>query len=307
MRFKHEQNQSIGKPLKRPAHGFTLVELLVVIAIIGILIALLLPAVQAAREAARRMHCTNNLKQIALALANYEINERMFPPGSNNLNPNGTGPSTWCWSGLVLPFLEEPAAHGLINFEVGYEHPSNVDAQKTFIKTYQCPSADDNQLIVLGAPGGSAETNYSAVATAFYAGAAMGNGSYPPGYPNDNEQEGVVYLVSKIRLRDITDGTSNTLYVGETDVDQDDPLRQPSVRPYVGMTWASGNMVTAYFGINDDTRDWIDRAIQCRHPGGANFAFVDGHVSFLDKTIEQTTLQWLVNRADGETIPEGAY
>lgn len=286
--------------------GFTLVELLVVIAIIAILIALLLPAVQAAREAARRTQCSNNLKQIGLALLNYHDTYGVFPPGAVQLLENSGTPSNWCWSALILPYLEEPAVHDLIDFNYNYEHPINDPAERTSIKTYQCPSADQNQFIQINAVGGGMEGNYSAIGTAFYPGAAMGNGAFPAGYPNDNEQEGVLYLLSRRRIRDVFDGTSHTLYVGETNVPQDDPLVNPPLRPFVGNMWATGNMITAYWGINDHSVDWLDRAIQCEHPGAANFCFVDGHVRFLSETIDQRTLELLVDRTDGEVVPASA-
>ena len=151
--------------------GFTLVELLVVIAIIGILIALLLPAVQAAREAARRMQCSNNLKNIGLGLLNYHDAHGVFPPGTM-----GTGTS-WSWSARILPFMEVGDIHKQIDFAYNYNQYSssgpiaiNNRAMKTFVSTYICPSAPEPYLDRLlrrefQGDEDTAETNYSAVAT----------------------------------------------------------------------------------------------------------------------------------------------
>ena len=152
-----------SNPYSNP--GFTLVELLVVIAIIGILVALLLPAVQSAREAARRMECSNNLKQMGLGLLNYHNTELAFPSGTG-----GTG-TAWSWSARILPYIESQNIHKQIDFSFNYNvvHRINNTAMKTFVDTYICPSAPDPLLIACcGAiPGDAdtAETNYSAIAT----------------------------------------------------------------------------------------------------------------------------------------------
>src|SRR4051794_4965595 len=126
----------------RPMRGFTLIELLVVIAIISLLIALLLPAVQAAREAARRAQCVNNLKQVGLALANYEQAQKVLPPGyvSNfDAQGNDTGPG-WGWASMILPQLEQPAVFNAINFGLGVESPANLSARLSTINAFLCPS-----------------------------------------------------------------------------------------------------------------------------------------------------------------------
>src|ERR1700722_2661884 len=141
---------------KRLHRGFTLIELLVVIAIIAVLIALLLPAVQAAREAARRAQCVNNLKQMGLALFNYESANGVFPPGYIDAQNNpiftpdlDLGPG-WGWAAQSLPFQEQQPLYNAINFNLAITSPSNTTAVVTTLTVYQCPSDGYNpQPVVL--------------------------------------------------------------------------------------------------------------------------------------------------------------
>ena len=287
--------------------AFTLVELLVVITIIGILIALLLPAVQAAREAARRMQCANNLKQMGLALHNYHATHNVFPYGAG-----GTG-TWWSWSALILPYLEAKTVHDRIDFKFPYNaydpaNPSvagNNEAMKNFIPAYQCPSNPDNELvtccIAIVGDRDAAETNYSAVAT-----------HQDVLYGRAPDPEGVLYLNSKTKIAHITDGTSQTLLVGETDYNQEDPFKDNypeyciNRECFVGMCWASENRLTTAYGINSQT-DVHHPGPQSHHPGGSQFVFADGHVSFLSESIDQEILIALTTRDGGEVLPAGEY
>ena len=122
----------------------------------------------------------------------------------------------------------------------------------------------------------------------------------------------MIYCLSRTRLREITDGTAYTTIFTEYDVDQDDPWKElspancPNLQCYVGLTWPIGDSITTYWGINAE-KDWCDRAIQSRHPAGAHFAFVDGHVAFISENVDQIVLENLFNRKDGQDIPTGAY
>ena len=134
--------------------GFTLVELLVVIAIIGVMVSLLLPAVQAAREAARRATCSNNLRQQSLALLNYESAYRLFPPSyvANTRDPRRDlvtfdGPNGFAWSVLILPQLDQAVLHGRLRMESACWDPVQGDAIQTRVSVYLCPSADRKSVV----------------------------------------------------------------------------------------------------------------------------------------------------------------
>ena len=288
-----------GAMRTRPGIGFTLVELLVVITIIGILIALLLPAVQAAREAARRMQCQNNLKQIGLALHLYHDVHKSFPWGTGYQGP------LWSWAALILPYLEQKAAHDLIDYSIGYNNPINEEAIGQLIPTYQCPSAPENELCSCcrGIPGeeDAGETNYVGIA------------HHETGYLYNNiNGSGLLFPDSGVRIAHILDGTSQTLMVGEVDLDQDDPWKTdnpdycPALQCYVGRAWAEGNIVTTAYGINSKPI-MLTPAVISRHPDGAQFAFADGHVSFVSESINQATLEELTTRDGGEVIDAGQY
>ncbi|MCA9101954.1 MAG: DUF1559 domain-containing protein, partial [Planctomycetales bacterium] len=211
---------------RRGLPGFTLVELLVVIAIIGILIALLIPAVQSAREAARRSQCANNVKQIGLGLQNYASALGTFPPGTimnpagdPNLPANTRGYIGWGWGALVLPFIEQGAVHDAFDFASPQgivAFPGNA-AGGTLISGYLCPSAVGSGArwveCCSGFQNGPTpvddfrETNYAGVAdsvNAFYvATQGVSNG------------DGMLFNHAAIQFRRVSDGTSNTLLVGE--------------------------------------------------------------------------------------------
>ena len=287
---------------KQKRTAFTLVELLVVIAIIGILIALLLPAVQAAREAARRMQCSNNLKQLGLALQMYHDTYKVFPYASC---VNDTEAGYWGWSTVMLSYIEAQNTYDRIDFNYDYNmlHEINNEAMRTFISVYQCPSAPENQLVTccMPIPGeeDAAETNYSAVTTHLatpYAGASGDSGT------------GVMYTNSHTSLRDITDGTSHTFLVGECDPPQDDPTYKsmypeycPGGNCYIGKMWATGAYVTTAYGINSHLHMY-ESGIESNHAGGAQFLYVDGHVEMLNEDIDQTLLEALTTRNWGEQI-----
>ena len=225
--------------------GFTLIELLVVISIIGVLIGLLLPAVQAAREAARRTQCTNNLKQIGLALHNYLDAHGVFPPGYvSSINSTITNPcnqdaesansidlgSGWAWGSMILPQLEQGPIFNSINFSLSVAYPDNNTSSVTLVSAYLCPSDSGPDLVPVYAdppdpanPGSySASSVLDRVARGNYVGMwGVGEicaGSGPLNLPNVGaigSGVGIFQRNSRTRIAEITDGMSQTIAVGE--------------------------------------------------------------------------------------------
>lgn len=279
--------------------AFTLVELLVVIAIIGILIALLLPAVQAAREAARRGSCKNNLRQIGLALQNYNSALGAFPPGilgtsgaNNQLNHT--------WMTMILNFKEQNNVHQAYNFKVRFDNAANASTVLLKIPTYTCPSMRDDLVNNQYGP-----SHYA------------GNVGTLPG-----QNDGLLFPMSCIRFQDILDGTSRTIAAGE-------------VAYYVG-GWAQGAVnsgggggcggggggatgqafaravlrwwqyasTSTLPGMNPpQTSSNCERQLQfsSMHTGGCQFVFADGHGDFLSDTMDANVFRALLTRSGGES------
>ena len=269
--------------LRRPG-GFTLVELLVVIAIIGILIALLLPAVQAAREAARRSQCTNNLKQIGLALHNYHDVFKVFPP--SYVHEYWWGPAMaeprWAWSLLILPFSENSAIYD--QMRVGERIPSQATADAvtrqmmdTKIATYRCPSDLQTQNI------NPEFSNYG-----------MSNyviSESLAGYEDDYNSKS---------MADIRDGTSNTMMVAERDfkwrvaaiwIGRANSTSSTGFRVLNPPNWTcldSNKRPWRGAGPADSPKNGVCSRynVGSLHPGGLNVVFCDGAVHFVSETID---------------------
>jgi prepilin-type N-terminal cleavage/methylation domain-containing protein/prepilin-type processing-associated H-X9-DG protein len=220
--------------------GFTLIELLVVIAIIAILIALLVPAVQKVREAAARIQCTNNLKQVGLALHSYHGAYKQFPPGYVDGNP--AGPSTpdndigpgWGWASFLLPYLEQGNVYSQINFNVGVGLGVNTQVSQTQLAVFQCPSDPYSQMNAT-IYCGTGFTNPVTVAHGNYVGCNgwvecfnNAGGNYNPSSDGGGAEDGdggqtgtgsagdgLFYRNSQNKIANVTDGLSNTIVVGE--------------------------------------------------------------------------------------------
>ncbi len=278
----------LSRPL-RPNFGFTLVELLVVIAIIGVLVALLLPAVQAAREAARRTQCTNNLKQIAIALHNYHDTHRAFPPGGWNEANRG---NRLAFNAFILPFMEQQAVYDEFNFEHNNYTGPNLNPGLRLIPAYHCPSCR----ITRGAFAAEYVGGEPTYTTHYYA--IMGPKGVNPisgnRYPEVNPTaqhggyalSGVLHRNSSTTMGHVTDGTSNTIMVGEISWEAANCFR---IWPRGISGTASGSAKNVEFGINVmpfSGNNFNDVSFGSQHPGGANFAVTDGSVRFISETVD---------------------
>lgn len=255
--------------------GFTLVELLVTISIIGILMGLLLPAVQAARESARRTQCSNNLHQIGIALQNYHTARRTLPPGCLQWRPPGgsTALKQFAWSALILPYLEQTELYESINFNVAYDAPANSLPGSTQLSVYRCPSA------TLPAPGGLGKTDYAGL-----------YGQRLTTFTNTNN--GVFIYNRALRFEEIRDGLSQTACVAEDTLGPE-------------CEWINGRNTFEQSGsINDSTASLIDNEIRSEHSGGAMVLFTDGHVSFLLNGLDKRVLGALITRHGRDVLPE---
>jgi prepilin-type N-terminal cleavage/methylation domain-containing protein/prepilin-type processing-associated H-X9-DG protein len=211
--------------LRRSRRGFTLIELLVVIAIIAVLISLLLPAVQSAREAARRAQCTNNLKQIGLAMHNYHTANNTFPPGTaasyNTLNGNTACIAGMGWSAqsLMLSYLEQAPLYNAANFsldpiQANSGNGANTTAVYTRLAAFICPS-DNNAGLQTGGTGSPLLNNYYASeGTTDYSNAGTNNNP-PPNCNGGTGSTGLFYYAISYGIQQITDGTSNTVAFSE--------------------------------------------------------------------------------------------
>ncbi len=275
--------------LRVPRGGFTIIELLVVITIIGILIALLLPAVQAAREAARRMNCQNNLRQIGLAMHNYHDALRVFPPGYISVEVNY---EEWGWPAFLLPYLErEPLYRDLgVNhrrlFEALREEYGRLGAASA-LPEFRCPSdTTDSRLppdlrrfdgVGAGNDFRPGTSNYMGVCGLFDRGGKW-------------ENNGVLYGNSAVSIRDIDDGASRTFMVGERDYKCGAGAwcgnRNPEGVSDVGPYYVQGRVSVK---LNHPMRlgsDGCREGFSSMHAGGGNFLLADGSVHFVSENIE---------------------
>lgn len=287
-----KQDRAWGRNSRGVTYGFTLVELLVVIAIIGILVGLLLPAVQAAREAARRMSCANNLVQLGLATHNYEFSAEHLPSGSIN----ETGPireeaigKHIGWMVQILPYLEQQALYRQFDLSQGVYASANAKPRMARISSFLCPSQPFTSEEMSGGVAGS--SSYAAC----YSDSEV---------PIDSDNNGTFFRNSRIKFSDITDGSSNTIFLGE----------KVSESPDLG--WASGTRATLRNGSKfapapprkqtvptpSETGSLIAGGFSSYHTGGGNFVLGDGSMRFFSYTMDPKVFQNLCNREDGEFV-----
>jgi prepilin-type N-terminal cleavage/methylation domain-containing protein/prepilin-type processing-associated H-X9-DG protein len=314
--------------------AFTLIELLVVIAIIAILIGLLLPAVQKVREAAARMSCQNNLKQVGLGLMNYEGAYGMFPVGDNR---DETGGPYTDWQASILAFIEQQNIANMYNYKLDYNNPANYPAIAQQIKIYNCPSTpnqprqdttpDEGKAFSGGTEPRGVSDYWGCNAMETWV-PVVGNcvGSFPAfssyqiGNDFDQSRVGVLCRIGsgQTRIAMITDGTSNTFMVGESAgrptfygprfqvLGQLNPGEGGWADPAGAFKIKGSNPVTAALKPHGAPANTC--SMQCNntseiysfHTGGCNFLFADGSVHFLSSASSLCVIGSLATRAGGE-------
>jgi len=287
--------------------GYSLVELLVVVGIVAVLMSLLLPAIQAAREAARRTQCGNQLRQMGSAMLQYHDAKGRFPPGIQSS-------TRMFWSGFLLPYIEHQNLYDMIDFDLTWDTGPNAIVCSTFLPLFRCPSSTAPETMTAQGIEDRVPCDYL----------ACGSGtdtreSGPPPLAGGPHSDGVFYVDSGTRIAEILDGTSNTIALGdamfvfeEMDLDHTG-FPQFLDRWCVGTLEGLDNEVSEGIGstgvaINSHKLDvFIDEkelAFGSHHPGGVQAAFVDGSVRFFQEDIDRAVWSALGTRNGRETIEQ---
>jgi prepilin-type N-terminal cleavage/methylation domain-containing protein len=277
-------------------HAFTLVELLIVIAIIGALVALLLPAVQAARESARRGQCHSHLHQLGVAMTLHAEHGRAFSIGCTGckliLPPAGDPPAQQrfiSWNVHLLPFLEQTALHDAFDFSIPSYRPANKPIAANVLDVFLCPSTVEPALRQpKGLWQGAAFTDYAGI----YGVEGEGRTADKPEATQWLREEwlGVMLYEVGVAPREITDGLSKTACIGET-----------ILRRQTESEWVNGHNLFAQEGSTPiNSASGLSNEIGSPHPGGAALVFSDAHVQFVAETIDQAVLNAMLTKAGGE-------
>lgn len=272
----------------RKRNGFTLLELLVVMAIVAVLVGLLVPAVQQAREAARRSQCQNQLRQLGLALHNYHDAHLVLPPGALVVGPSFRTFSGWGWGAMILPQLDQSPLYSRIDFDLGTAVGANRDVIATPLSIWRCPTDSLPERVTVSISGHADATTAT--------GNAVGS-------------QGVLSALSNVTFADVTDGLSQTLLLGER-------IHIPSVSgsllvtsSWCGFIAETDRYIFASTPYVEASGLWpINRSLtssssfSSRHAGGANFCLADGSARFLSENIDVRVLEALGTPGGGETV-----
>ncbi|MCX7422326.1 MAG: DUF1559 domain-containing protein [Planctomycetia bacterium] len=301
-------NHDEWRAVRSRCRGFTLIELLVVIAIIAILIALLLPAVQQTREAARRPQCKNNLKQFGLGLHGYHDNNRVLPSGWIGVSPGNVvdpeGPSGWGWGAMVLPQVDQAPFFRSLNLRLSVTDAANVSFIQTLLPVFRCPSDTGPEKWVI-----NDETSGMPITTLAIANyvAAFGTTELEDceGQPLPFQcvGNGASFHNSSLRFNHFTDGLSTTILIGER-------KSNPSLgwhSTWVGVVSGGEEAFTRILGVadhvpNDPAGHFDD--FSSHHTGGAHFVMGDGAVRFISSVVSHSVYQGLNTRQGREVIGE---
>ncbi|MBX3435178.1 MAG: DUF1559 domain-containing protein [Pirellulales bacterium] len=320
--------------------GFTLVELLVVIAIIGVLVALLLPAIQAAREAARRTQCVNQIRQLVLACHNHHDAMKRLPSAGDQVVANSAHQATGLsWLGQILPYQENAVLRDLIDDSVPWFHANNDLAEQTPVPLFNCPSTGGELSVFTSTPGNTSVFVEFSPLRAHYVGNMGAKSSCDPAsaaYPDSGytmlvrregasesgglASNGSIIFNGKIQFRNFGDGTASTLMIGECSWDAG-PTR----------TWIVGTL-DVNSGPGGDNHGWLynsknvrwpmhtafrekpgetysgylsnDISLGSRHPGGAHLGMADGSASFRNEDVEMRVLRALATRDNADDVAQ---
>jgi len=324
----------------------TLIELLVVLGIIGLLLALTLPAVQSAREAAQRVQCANNLKQIALAMHNYQDAMNCFPPEDiGQGHPNRWAGTWWNWEAFILPHVEQVPLYNSINFQCGNADSSNTSVFRSLVDGYLCPSDDSNHLFVdlwwcnsedFGRMTTGAPTNYVTSWGDMKTGGMFDSSSGEPGTipswgcnAKFRGMFGNCSFGAATSTRHNLDGTSQTFLVGENSPNMNGALAWANgnatfASTVIPLNWptnlkdgqsdshgddcsASMSVLNSPANMHCFRNQTYNYGFKSMHPGGANFALVDGSVKHVKQTIDLRVYNALATRAGGEVFSADSY